>query len=272
MEQSTLQSTPLPSGYRDYLEKVPVLGFQVANVSRRDILSFIASAIESSRTTTIACLNAHYAEQAVNNSLLTHFYRSADLVHSDGILFKWTCEVLNPGVKLRERIVGTDLYDDILAEADRRQWRVFLFGDKKEIVASAAFYLQRRYPRIHLTGFHHGYVDLLDEGPLQMIERSRPQLLFVGLGQPRQEQWLLKYRSRLNVPVCIAVGAGIAYLSQKLPRAPRWMQDAGLEWLFRLLVEPRRLWRRYLIGAPVFIIRVMSAMMRHNQSVRVGFE
>jgi len=264
--------TTFPNGRPDSFDKVPVLGFEVANVSRRDILSFITSAITSHRTTTIACLNAHYAEQSLNSPLLTHFYRSADLVHCDGVLLKWACEVLNPGVKLQERIVGTDLYYDILEEADRRGWRVFLLGGSTEIVESAASYLQQHYARLHLAGFHHGYVDLLDERPLQMIEKSRPELLFVGLGQPRQEQWLLKYRARLNVPVCIAVGAGIAYLSQKLPRAPRWMRQAGLEWLFRLLVEPRRLWRRYLIEGPVFVTRVMSAILGQDRSVSMGIE
>lgn len=171
---------------------------------------------------------------------------------------------------MKEKIAGTDLYFDILEEANRRAWRVFLFGDTGNRVESAASYVREHYPTAVVTGYHHGYVEINDPKPLEIIRNAEPDILFVGLGLPRQEQWLLENRRLVNVPVCIAVGAGIAYISQKLPRAPRWIQFCGLEWLFRFLLEPRRLWRRYLIGNPMFLFRVLKTkFLGRNSSHRV---
>ena len=123
--------------------------------------------------------------------------------------------------------------------------------------------LEALVPDVVVTGHHHGYFD--DDQSAQIIDTinaTRSDILLVAMGNPKQEQWIARHLDRLNVPVSIGVGALFDYLSGRVTRAPRWMLDLGLEWIFRLLLEPGRMWKRYLIGNIKFILR----MLRENLS------
>lgn len=237
--------------------KLKMLGLHISNVNSREILAEIDSAIRLRTRTTVACVNAYYANEAQRDPLLRDFFNSVQILHPDGIGIYWASRLLHGDQGLTQRLTGTDLYYEIVGEAERRRWSVFLFGDRAEVVQSARDRLKTSFPQLLIVGCHHGYVELDDPRPRELIQAARPDILLLGLGMPRQERWLAKFRAKLDVPACVAVGAGIAYFSQELPRAPMWMREIGLEWLFRLAVEPRRLWRRYLLGNPVFLMRIL---------------
>ena len=178
-------------------------------------------------------------------------YERADLVAADGTGIVWASRWL--GAPLPERVTGIDLVQALCARAASRGHRVFLLGAAPGVAERAAASLQRAYPGLNVVGTHHGYFET-DRAPCPLVERIRqatPDLLFVGMGAPRQEYWALAQRHALGVPVIMGVGGSFDVLSGRLLRAPRWMQRAGLEWAFRLCLEPHRLGRA--IRIPVFL-------------------
>lgn len=159
------------------------------------------------------------------------------------------------------RINGTDYHFSLLHHALAKGLRVFLLGGTIHTAERLNSELERQHPDA-LLHVHHGMIDLADESPIQAIRQFQPDLLFLGLGTPFQFVWMQRYEERLEVPATLATGAFFDFAAGSRPRAPRWMRRIGLEWLHRLLHEPRRLWRRYLLGIPVFIFHVMREKLR----------
>jgi N-acetylglucosaminyldiphosphoundecaprenol N-acetyl-beta-D-mannosaminyltransferase len=157
------------------------------------------------------------------------------------------------GDRLPERVTGVDLFQGLCAESAKHGFRIFLLGGQPGAAEKTAVVLKQRNAGINIAGTYCpplGFENDMDE-TVRIIERvreSRPDLLFVGLGVPKQEYWIHKHYRSLNVALSIGIGGAFDMIAGLKPRAPKWMQNAGLEWLFRLSAEPRRLWRRYLIG------------------------
>jgi N-acetylglucosaminyldiphosphoundecaprenol N-acetyl-beta-D-mannosaminyltransferase len=151
---------------------------------------------------------------------------------------------------------------ELTAKMEEIAASLFLIGSRTGVAESAAVRLQERYPRLNIVGCAHGFFDKTpgsaeNERVVEQINALRPNILLVGFGMPLQEGWLVNNWNQLDVDVGLTVGALFDYLSGELTRAPRWMTNNGLEWLGRLIVEPRRLWQRYLVGNPKFLYRVL---------------
>ncbi len=185
--------------------------------------------------------------------------QEADLVTPDGAGILWATATLdNP---LIERITGIDLINQICQLAVRKKYRLYLLGAKKEIIKKTVNNLERKYPHINIVGYHHGYVTETEDSDLQgnncekelicEIQKKKPDFLLVGMGVPKQEIWISKHKDKLGVPVCIGIGGSFDVLSGKIPRAPLWMQNHGMEWIFRLIKEPKRFKRA--IALPYFM-------------------
>jgi N-acetylglucosaminyldiphosphoundecaprenol N-acetyl-beta-D-mannosaminyltransferase len=147
---------------------------------------------------------------------------------------------------------------------------IYLLGSEPPTAHEAAARLRRWYPRLNVVGAHHGYFDIgspHSERVIEDIVERRPQIVLVGMGTPKQELWADRYAEQLGGAVVWTVGALFDYVSGHTPRAPRWLADNGLEWIFRLAIEPRRMWRRYLIGNPVFLSRVLAESKHQAQRV-----
>ena len=144
---------------------------------------------------------------------------------------------------------------------------IFFLGAKPGVAEKASEKLRFRYPDLMISGIHHGYFNK-DENSLEnrrvirAINESQPDILLVAFGMPLQEKWLMANWDKVHAHVALTGGAVFDYISGSLQRGPRWMTDHGLEWLARLLIEPRRLWKRYLIGNPLFIYRVLRERIR----------
>jgi len=180
---------------------------------------------------------------------------AADLALADGMPIVWSSRLLAP--RLPERVSGSDLVVPLARRAASRGWRVYLLGGGPGVAAEAAERLRRRVgleivgtdaPTISLEGAADG-----SEAALQRIQAARPHLILVALGAPKQEIWAHRHRAELGGAVAVGVGASLDFVAGRVGRAPRWVSRSGLEWLWRLLREPRRLWRRYLVDDPRFL-------------------
>lgn len=177
---------------------------------------------------------------------------AGDLILADGMSVVWA---LGAGrAPVPERVTGVDLMSRLLAEAARRGHPVYLLGAREEVVRTLAEELPRRHPGLVVAGWRNGYFRPSDhDGIVADIRERRPAMLFVGMPSPFKEVFLERYREQLEVPVLMGVGGSFDVLAGLVARAPRWMRSVGMEWSWRLLMEPRKMWRRYLTTNTEFL-------------------
>ena len=175
------------------------------------------------------------------------------LVNADGMPVVWAARLL--GKPLKERVAGIDLFEALMRRAGERGWRVFLLGAREEVVRAVAELYTRRDPVLVLAGYRNGYWsgDEEEAAVAEQVRASRADLLFVAISSPKKEQFLGKYQAHMRVPFAMGVGGSFDVVIGKVKRAPRWMQKSGLEWFYRFLQEPRRMFGRYFIEDMAFI-------------------
>jgi N-acetylglucosaminyldiphosphoundecaprenol N-acetyl-beta-D-mannosaminyltransferase len=187
----------------------------------------------------------------------------ADLVVPDGVPVLWAARLL--GEPLLERVTGVDIVEQGAALAATHGYGIFLLGAEEGVAAEAATALSRRFPGLRVAGTYSPpfgpFSPEEDARMVEMVRAAGPDMLFVAFGAPRQDTWIRRHLDELNVPVCVGIGGTFNFLTGRVPRAPRWMQGAGLEWAYRLRQEPRRLWRRYLLGDLPLFLRILGARM-----------
>ena len=184
---------------------------------------------------------------------------SADLFVPDGLSLIWAAR--RRGFKEHTRVPGPDLFLEGCHLATERGYRVFFYGDTEETLEALTLQLKGRFPDLRIVGAYSPPFRPLtpeeDALEVQMINESEADIVWVGLGSPKQEKWMYEHQDRLDVPVLVGVGAAFKFLSGGVKRAPAWVGDHGFEWLWRLIQEPRRVWRRVIIDGPHFMISVM---------------
>jgi N-acetylglucosaminyldiphosphoundecaprenol N-acetyl-beta-D-mannosaminyltransferase len=204
----------------------------------------------------IAVTGMHGVSESLDDSKLRDILNAADLVVPDGMSLVWVGRLR--GCDLKRRVYGPELMESFCASTGPR-YRHFFYGGAPGVAERIASVEQTRH-RIQIAGTYTPPFRPLtpeEERELaEMVERSRADILWVGLSTPKQERWMFEHRNLLNVPVMAGVGAAFDLNSGNLVQAPRWMRENGLEWFFRLLAEPRRLWRRYLIKGSKFVWNV----------------
>lgn len=210
--------------------------------------------------------NVDHVVQAEEDQALRAAYEDADLRLADGTPIVWASWLL--GGPILEKISGSDLTMPLLRLAEARGWRVYLFGGGSGVGEQAALRCLDRHPRLRIVGVDDTVVSLDQGDPsfeaiCDRIRQTHAQLVLVALGCPKQEIWIHRARRVLPSVAFVGVGSSLDYIAGTLTRAPRWMSRVGLEWLFRLLTEPRRLWRRYLLRDPRFLgVLLRSARAR----------
>ncbi len=233
---------------------IAMLGVPFDQVTAADSLRIIEQMIASGRPHYAATANVDFVVQALADVELRRILADADLVLCDGMPLVWASRLL--GNALPERVAGSDLVPQLLGEAERQGWRVFFLGGTNESVAQAANNVRALHPNLQLVGAYSppfkALLDMNHEDILQRVRAARPDILLVAFGCPKQEKWISMQFKQAGVPLSIGVGATIDFLAGSVRRAPLWMQRTGLEWIFRLLQEPRRLFRRYITDLWVF--------------------
>jgi N-acetylglucosaminyldiphosphoundecaprenol N-acetyl-beta-D-mannosaminyltransferase len=165
------------------------------------------------------------------------------------------------GHDIPERVAGVDLFDRLLQEAARRGYPVFLLGATQAVVSATAARCTVRYPGLQLVGYHHGYFWDNEAAVVQQIRASGARLLFVAITSPRKENFIHRWQAELGVDFVMGVGGTFDVVAGKVRRAPLWMRRSGLEWLFRVLQEPRRMWKRYLVTNVRFAVMLAGAWL-----------
>lgn len=205
-------------------------------------------------------INAHALNLACRDAALRDYFNRADVVFCDGAGVRLAARFL--GGRIPARITYADWMWRLAALASEEGFSLYLLGARPGVVERAADRLAGSYPNLRIAGAHHGHFDHAtgaseNEMIVREINAAAPDILVVGFGMPLQERWLMENRYRLNARVALTGGAVFDYVAGELRRGPRLLTDNGFEWLARLLIEPRRLWRRYLIGNPLFLARVL---------------
>jgi N-acetylglucosaminyldiphosphoundecaprenol N-acetyl-beta-D-mannosaminyltransferase len=241
-------ATTLPS-------TVAVLGVPFHNVTMDETIAFVDEKIRDRGFHQIATANVDFLIHAVRDKEMQEILCSCDLVIPDGMPILWGARLL--GAALKERVCGVDLVPRLAELSARAGHSMFFLGASEQNSLRAAENLKQRYPGLHISGRYSPPVMPLDrmnhEDILRRIDRARPDILLVAMGNPKQEKWLAMHRHRLNVPVCIGVGGSIDFVAGAVKRAPRWMQASGLEWVYRMQQEPKRLAQRYIGDACGFV-------------------
>jgi N-acetylglucosaminyldiphosphoundecaprenol N-acetyl-beta-D-mannosaminyltransferase len=227
---------------------VPILGVPLDPLTIDEALARIGEMVASGEPHYVVTPNVDILVQGRRNPELHRILCEADLVLCDGQPLVWASRLL--GNALPERVAGSDLTPRLIAQAERKGHRIFLLGASPEANARAVERLRKRHPRLEIAGhFSPPFrpLDQMDHDEIVCrVRAAEPDILFVSFGCPKQEQWIAMHYRALGVPVCLGVGATIDFLAGRVRRAPPWMRRWGLEWSYRLLQEPRRLFRRYL--------------------------
>jgi len=194
--------------------------------------------------------NADHLLQLQKDKLFQEIYNNAFLSVPDGVPLVWASKFLKK--PLKERVNGTDLFEALCKVSAEKGFKVFLLGGRETAAEAASKVLKDKYKNLNVCGFYCPPLGFeKDTKELQkineMIKQAKPDILFVGLGAPKQEKWIYKQYKELNVPVSVGIGGSFELVSGVVQRAPVWMQKAGLEWFYRLIKEPKRLWKRYII-------------------------
>jgi N-acetylglucosaminyldiphosphoundecaprenol N-acetyl-beta-D-mannosaminyltransferase len=213
-------------------------------------------------------VNAHVLNQSQELPELRAALDTADLVYCDGYGVRLAAKALE--VEIPHRMTGADWIWGLASLCEMNGQSIYLLGSEPGVAGEAAERLQRWYPRLRIAGHHHGYFEIgsaHDERVMEDINAKRPDIVLVGMGSPKQELWVERWADHLDTDVVWTVGALFDYVSGRVPRAPAWLSDNGLEWIFRFAIEPNRMWRRYLLGNPVFLSRVMSQARSRREGV-----
>ena len=233
-----------------------ICGVEVANLTEDEAISFIDRLVDETGPHYAAVVNAAKIVDASKDPVLKRTLLEADLVTADGMSIVWASRLL--GQPLKQRVTGIDLFERLVERAAERGWSVYFLGSREESVRRVAEGFTKSHPNLRIAGWRNGYFHQSEsESVVEAIRTSKSDLLFVAMGSPAQELWIASNLERAGVRFAMGVGGSFDHVSGFARRAPGWMQRSGLEWIYRLMREPRRLWRRYLIGNWAFVWQVV---------------
>jgi len=209
--------------------------------------------------------NANDVVMGSKDKMVMEAVNSSSLSCPDGISLVLLARLY--GYHLKRRVYGPDLMLEFLKVAEKKGYTNFFYGSTLQTLEALVSNLKKRFPSLSVVGIYapsfRNNIEI-DEKEIEIINNASPDVLWVGLGCPKQQLWMYKHKDKLKVPVMVGVGAAFDFLSGTKPQAPRWIRDNGFEWLFRLLTEPKRLWRRYLIDCPFFLYLVGKEIASGN--------
>jgi len=241
------------------VSKVDVLGVEISAVDMETTLSLITSWVDNRDSQYICVTGVHGVMESVRDEELRQIHNNAGLTVPDGMPMVWCAH--HAGASHVERVAGPDLMLRLAALAATKGWTSFFYGGGKGVAQKLAERLERDFPGFRTVGIHsppfRELTKVEDDADVDRINASGPDLVWIGLSTPKQERWMAAHVDRLQVPVLLGGGAAFDINAGLVKRAPDWMQRSGLEWLYRLRVEPRRLWRRYLRNNPAFVARLL---------------
>ena len=240
--------------------RIEMMGCLIDNLSMEETLQRIEAFIRSGLPHQHAAVNADKLRKASKDPELRRVINQCALINVDGVPVVWASRLL--GKPLKERVAGIDLFEFLVERAAERGWRVFFLGAQEEIVQAVKALYEKRFPRLQVAGYRNGYWRPEEEASVvRLIADSRPDLLFVAISSPKKEQFLGRYQAEMRVPFAMGVGGSFDIAVGKVKRAPMWMRQCGLEWFFRFLQEPRRMFKRYFIDGTYFFWLLLKELL-----------
>jgi N-acetylglucosaminyldiphosphoundecaprenol N-acetyl-beta-D-mannosaminyltransferase len=252
------------------MDERPVLGVPLALTNYDETLDWIDAKIANRSRGFICVAAVHTVMLCQEDEVLREAVSQADFTVPDGQPLVWAMNML--GHQLPSRVYGPELMVRACERARTTGVRMYLYGGRNQgALVQLALNLRKRFPGLQIVGgYSPPFRELSDEeehAVVDEINRSKADVVWVGIGAPKQEKWMARMRERLDAPVLIGVGAAFDFHAGLVPQAPPWMQRIGLEWLFRLGTEPRRLWRRYTRYNPLFVAGFAGQYLRHRRSI-----
>ncbi|MFC0616341.1 WecB/TagA/CpsF family glycosyltransferase [Enterococcus faecalis] len=202
-------------------------------------------------------INANKINMMYKSKELKNIVDNSELISADGQSIVWASKIL--GNDIKERVTGIDLFETLICRSEKKGYRVYYLGAEEEVLNKVLSIHKKQYPKLQIVGSQHGYFDR--NKSIEVADRirdSKADILFVAFSSPEKEMWINKYKNYMKIPLVVGVGGSFDVVSGKISRAPKWMQKSGLEWLYRLIHEPIRLFSRYIVGNIVFIFHIFK--------------
>lgn len=232
--------------------RITMMGCQMDNLTMGETLQKVEGFIADGKPHQHVCVNVDKLVKADRDPELRRIVNGCDLISVDGMPVVWAARLL--GKPLKERVSGVDLYEALMQHAALKGWRVYLLGAREEVVSEVKRLYEIKYPGLVIAGYRNGYWKADEEEAIvDQIAAARADLLFVAISSPKKEHFLGQYQARMKIPFAMGVGGTFDVAVGRVKRAPLWMQKCGLEWFYRFLQEPRRMFRRYFIDDMAFI-------------------
>jgi N-acetylglucosaminyldiphosphoundecaprenol N-acetyl-beta-D-mannosaminyltransferase len=246
------------------LPRANVLGIGISAITMRQALDQVATWIKWGAREYVCVCNVYTVMECQRDSAVRSAVNRAGLATPDGMPLVWLSRWKSRTPV--SRVYGPDLMLALCEQSIEQGYSHYFYGGAQGVPELLAERLQQRFPGLHVAGTCSPPFRALtaeeDAHIVTQLNQAAPDIIWVGLGTPKQDLWMAAHRSQLNAPVLIAVGAAFDFHAGKISQAPKWMQSAGLEWLFRLIQEPRRLWYRYLVYNPLFVVLVLAQSLR----------
>ena len=236
--------------------RVQILNSPVDRLTMEETILKIEDAIINKKQLQHVCVNAGKYIQMQHDTYLLKAVNESDIISADGQSIIWASKLL--GDPLPERVSGINLMDNLIVLAHKKKYRCYFLGAREEIVSKVVEIYTRKYSPDIIAGYNNGYYSNNDEQTIvNQINQSKADMLFIAISSPKKEIFLNKYKNILTTPFIMGVGGSFDVVAGIVKRAPVWMQNNGLEWVYRLIQEPVRMWRRYILGNPHFIYLVL---------------
>ncbi|WGL18242.1 WecB/TagA/CpsF family glycosyltransferase [Microbulbifer bruguierae] len=242
------------------MRRIEFLGVPMDVASIQETVALVADKMGHSRFTQHVVVNVAKLVHMQRDQALSASVKACDLINIDGMGVVWGARFL--GHEVPERVAGIDLFYALLEMSAARGFPVYFLGAREDVVAQAVAKMKLRHPNLMVAGWHHGYFWQDEAAVVEKIRHSGARLLFVAITSPRKENFIHRWRDVLGVDFVMGVGGTFDVVAGKVKRAPVWAQRAGLEWLYRMLQEPRRMWRRYLYTNSAFAWLLLREKLR----------
>lgn len=246
------------------MKKYSIFGVNYSATDYEEASTLLVEQAKQRNSYSCSALAVHGLIEAYKDKDFMAAVQNIDLVVPDGQPIKWALNSFH-GLNLKDRVYGPELTLHVLAKADKENLNVYLYGSKADTLIKLSDFIKSTFPNIRISGTHpdrfREATDLEDYDDITKINNSGAHIVLVGRGCPRQEKWVSSHKGKVNA-VMMAVGAAFDFHAKNVKQAPKWMQKNGLEWLFRLIQEPGRLWKRYLTTNTLFILLFIKQKLK----------
>ncbi|WP_317912523.1 WecB/TagA/CpsF family glycosyltransferase [Carnobacterium maltaromaticum] len=243
------------------IKRIQLLGSPLDCLTMNETLKVVDKLIKDKIPTQHVVINASKINLMRKNEWLKTIINDCPLINADGQSIVWAGRFL--GYNIPERVTGIDLFSKLIEKAAKDGLRVYYFGGEEKIVKKVVQLHQEEYPELRIVGFRNGYFKESESSKIaQEICDSKADILFVAFSSPKKEFWIHKYKEKMNIPFSMGVGGSFDVIAGRTKRAPKWMQKYGLEWFYRFIQEPKRMFKRYIIGNIQFVSLVVLEKLR----------